>query len=257
MFYGKAKRVQKNRSRQKDTSWDAVAGWYDGMVGGSGSRYHRFVALPTTLALLEPQPGERILDLGAGQGVLAPSVRKAGATYTGVDLSPRLVKHARRRHGERGTFLVGDVRRLEALRGLEAGSFDAGVFLLSLQDMDPLDEVIASASWALKPKARLVLFMLHPCFRVPRGSGWGEDEKRKLHYRRVDRYLSALAVPMKAHKGGSTRSFHRPLQSYVKALGREGFTVDRLMELPDDPRARAREDVNTDIPLFLALRAVR
>ena len=177
--------------------------------------------------------------------------------YTGVDLSPRLVKHARRRHGEKGTFLVGDVRRLEKLRGLEAASFDAGVFLLSIQDMDPLDEVIASASWALKPSSRLVLFMVHPCFRVPRGSGWGFDERRKLRYRRVDRYLTPAAVPMKAHKGGSTRSFHRPLQGYVDALGEQGFTVDRLLELPDDPRARKREDVNPNIPLFLALRAVR
>ena len=234
-----------------------MASWYDGMVGGSGSRYHRFVALPATLGLLEPQAGERILDLGAGQGVLAPSISKAGATYTGVDLSPRLVKQARRRHDERGTFLVGDARRLEGLRGLKAESFDAGVFLLSLQDMDPLDEVIASAGWALKPKARLVLFMVHPCFRVPRGSGWGFDEARKLRYRRVDRYLTPAAVPMKAHKGGSTRSFHRPLQSYVEALTKEGFTVDRLLELPDDPRARKQEDANPDIPLFLALRAVR
>ena len=253
---GRLKRAQKN-SRQKDTSWDAVATWYDGMVGESGSRYHRFVALPVTLELLEPQAGERILDLGAGQGILSPHICEVGAEYTGIDLSPRLIKHARRRHGERGTFLVGDVRRLKELRGLKASSFDAGVFLLSLQDMDPLDEVMASASWALKPEARLVLFMLHPCFRVPRGSGWGSDEARKLHYRRVDRYLSASAVPMKAHKGGATHSFHRPLQSYVSALGREGFMLDRLVELPDDPQARAREDVNTDIPLFLALRAVR
>ena len=121
---GRPKRVQKH-PRQKDASWDAVATWYDGMVGGSGSRYHRFVALPTTLELLEPQAGERILDLGAGQGVLAPSISKTGATYTGVDLSSRLVKHARRRHGARGSFLVGDVRRLQELRGVDAGSFDA------------------------------------------------------------------------------------------------------------------------------------
>ena len=62
--------------------------------------------------------------------------------------------------------------------------------------------------------------MTHPCFRVPRQSGEGWDEQRKLLYRRVDRYLSPLAVPMKAYAGGraATWSYHRPLEDYVNGL---------------------------------------
>jgi hypothetical protein len=130
--------------------------------------------------------------------------------------------------------------------------------MLSIQDMDPLEEVLRAGSWALKASGRLVIFMLHPCFRVPRGSGWGFDEKRKLTYRRVERYLGRHQVPMKAYAEvsrakGSTLSFHRPLTSYVNALAEEGLYMDRLEELRD-PLTDARP-AQPDIALFVALRA--
>jgi SAM-dependent methyltransferase len=246
------------------TSWDAVARWYDGWVGDDGSEHHREVAVPALLSLLDPMPGERILDIGSGQGVLAPYIAKAGAHYTGVDASPRLLQIARARHANLGRFLLGDARDLPSVRELHPGEFDAATFLLSIQDMDPLDDVLASAAWALKPGGRLVMLLTHPAFRVPRQSGWGWDEGRKLHYRRVDRYLTPLAVPMKEMPGRkgkiATRSFHRPLEAYVKGLSRSGLLVERMLEIPahrarspGDPRAADR--ARKEIPLFLGLRA--
>ena len=243
-------------TKPKATSWENVAGWYDGWVGKKGSHYHRKVALPTTLELLAPKPGEKILDLGAGSSVLAPHVARAGANYVGVELSSSLVRSAKQHHGKVGEFICADVRNLQRLPNVKEKSFDGAVFLLSIQDMDPLEEVVGAAGWALKKGGRIVIFMLHPCFRVPRQSGWGFDAGRKLTYRRVDSYLRPLDVPMKEHvKGqGTTRSFHRPLQDYVMALSNAGLFVDALLELPDQPMNKGEQD-NQDIPLFLALRA--
>jgi len=240
------------------TSWDPVAKWYSGWVGKKGSLYHRKVAIPTVLGLSNLHPGEHLLDLGCGSGVLAPHVLKRGAGYVGVDASRTLIRLARQFHGGRAAFLQGDVRRLPDLAELHPESFDVVVFMLSIQDMDPLEEVLRAGSWALKAGGRLVIFMLHPCFRVPRGSGWGVDEKRKLTYRRVERYLGRHQVPMKAYAevssaNGSTLSFHRPLTSYVNALAEEGLYMDRLEELRD-PLTDARP-AQPDIPLFVALRA--
>ncbi len=247
-----------------ETSWDPLAHWYDGWVGEGGSRHHRTLAVPAVLALLDPQPGERILDIGAGQGVLAPSIAKAQAHYVGVDASERLLQLARTHHGRQGKFVYGDARRLADIPGLQRGSFDAVVFLLSIQDMDPLDQVLASAAWALRPEGRTVLLMTHPCFRVPRQSGWGWDEGRKLQFRRVDRYLTPLPVPLKPYPGkqaGVTRSFHRPLQDYVNGLADQGLLLERMQEIPrpaarsSDGRAKAEALAHQEIPLFLALRA--
>ena len=184
------------------TDWDAVADWYQRHMGAEGSEHHRRLALPVALELLSPRPGERILDLGAGQGVLAPFIAAAGAVYTGVEASQRLVRAARRHQGVHGRFLEGDACRLPDLTSLQPAQFSGAVFLLSLQDMDPLADALVSAAWALRPGGRLVILMNHPCFRVPRQSGWGWDEGRQLRFRRVDRYLTPLAVPMPPHIHG-------------------------------------------------------
>jgi ubiquinone/menaquinone biosynthesis C-methylase UbiE len=247
-----------------DTSWERLAPWYDGWVGSGGSRYHREIAVPLVLELLDPRPGERILDVGTGQGVLAPEIARRGARYTGVDSSPALIDRARRRHGGDGRFLVADARRLDAVPGLRRGSFDAAVFLLSIQDMDPLDVILPSVGRLLRPSARVVVVMTHPAFRQPRHAGWGYDEGRRLVFRRIDAYLTAMAVPMKS-VGGSprTRSFHRPISAYVNGLAAAGFSVDAMREVPDLPdslRPRNRHAAtraDAEIPLFLAVRARR
>lgn len=255
---------REGRGRQVSTSWDAVARWYDGWVGPEGSEHHREVAIPALLELLEPRAGERILDVGCGQGVLAPHIASAGASYTGVDASPRLVRLAQQRHGRSSRFVVGDARKLRLLRRLRGGEYDAATFLLSIQDMDPLKEVLRSTAWALKPGGRVVLLLTHPAFRVPRQSGWGWDEARKLHYRRVDTYLTPLAVPMEVLSGRRreyTRSFHRPLGEYINGLASEWLLVERMLEVPGHKIRGAHGDVEAahrarqEIPLFLGLRA--
>ena len=264
MSAGRSPRSGRPRSAggPSSTSWEQVATWYDGWVGDQGSRYHRAIAIPAALELLGDVSGEAILDVGAGQGVLAPYLVDAGASYTGVDASRRLIETARRRHGAIGRFLVGDARRLQALADLEPAAHDAAVFCLSIQDMDGLEDVVAGVAWALRPRARVVLVMTHPAFRQPRHSGWGTDEGRGLHVRRIDAYLEPMAVPMKSLGGGPpTRSFHRPISTYVNVLASAGFATDRMLELPDVTvdarRDRARARAEAQIPLFLALRAVR
>ncbi|VAW30400.1 hypothetical protein MNBD_CHLOROFLEXI01-403 [hydrothermal vent metagenome] len=251
------------RNHSPPTSWDDIADWYDGWMGQDGGAYHRQVAIPALLDLLQPVAGERVLDIGAGQGVVASVLQEAGMVYVGLETSSKLVRQARKRHPN-GRFLQGDARSLAQVKGINAASFDTAVFLLSIQDIYPLDAVLRSVAWALKPGGRLVILMTHPCFRVPRQSGWGWDKQRKLRYRRIDRYLTALGVPMKAVKqnGRSTKSFHRPLQTYINGLAACGLLVDRVKEIPlrdvdrlANGRLKANKRASAEIPLFLGIRA--
>ena len=260
-------RRRRQASTRAETSGERVATWYDGWVGDRGSAYHRALAIPAVLELLEPQRGEEILDVGGGQGVLLPYLTEAGARVTLVDASRRLVAAAKRRHASLPgvRFVVGDARALPAVAGLDAGAYDAAVLMLSIQDMDPLHDVVRGLDWALNASGRVVVLMTHPAFRQPRHSGWGFDESRKLAFRRVDAYLTPMAVPMKSLGGGPpTRSFHRPISAYVNALAEAGFVTDAMLELPDLPpdrrpsrAARADERAQAEIPIFLAIRAVR
>src|SRR5579859_826237 len=50
------------------------------------------------ISLLEPQPGELILDLGCGTGHLSKSIAESGARVIGIDNSPNMVETARKNY---------------------------------------------------------------------------------------------------------------------------------------------------------------
>jgi trans-aconitate methyltransferase len=50
------------------------------------------------LELLDPRPGERILDVGCGTGQLTSEIARSGARVTGLDSSPEMLAEARRNY---------------------------------------------------------------------------------------------------------------------------------------------------------------
>ena len=78
----------------------------------------------TVVERVEPQAGERWLDLACGTGAVAERLARAGASVSGIDFSAPLVETAKRRAGELGLeidYAVGDAENLE---GIEDGAFD-------------------------------------------------------------------------------------------------------------------------------------
>jgi trans-aconitate methyltransferase len=61
------------------------------------------------VALLDPQPGDRILDLGCGTGHLTRAIAEAGADVVGLDASAEMLERARREHPDL-TFVEADAR---------------------------------------------------------------------------------------------------------------------------------------------------
>ncbi len=246
-------------------SWEHVADWYEALTGERGTEFHQALVIPGVLRLLALRPGERVLDLACGQGAVALALHRAGAQVTGVDLSPRLVDLARRRSPAAIRYLAGDVRRL-AMPG--NASFDALVFVLAAQNMDPIAPVFAECARLLRPGGRLVLVTAHPAFRIPRQSAWRWDEERKLLSRSMDLYLSEMKIPIdmrpfKEPGRAVTWTYHRPIGAYVNSLAQSGLWTDALEEWPSHrtsqpgPRAKAENRARAEFPLFLAIRAVR
>jgi trans-aconitate methyltransferase len=101
--------------------------------------------------LLAPRPGERILDLGCGDGALTEKLVAAGASVVAVDASAEQVAGARARG------LDARVARAEALSF--AGEFDAVFSNAALHWMRDAPAVLASVQRALRPGGRFVAEM--------------------------------------------------------------------------------------------------
>jgi trans-aconitate methyltransferase len=95
------------------------------------------------VTLLNPQPGERILDSGCGQGDLTALL---GAT--GIDSSAVILEQARLAHPET-TFLQTDLFTYSP-----AAPFDAVVSRGALQWMQPLPAACARIHALLRPGGR-------------------------------------------------------------------------------------------------------
>lgn len=256
------------RAEPGDRGWEDVAEWYDELVGERGSEYHQHVVIPRTVRLLAPRPEEHVLDVACGQGVLSRAVAATGARVTGVDVAPALIEAARRRQAEPGggaiDYRVADARALGET--LPAAAFDAALLVLAIQNIAPLSPVWEGLGRVLRPGGRLVIVMMHPCFRIPKQSHWGWDERAGAQYRRIDRYLSSSKAEIQIHPGAdpsqTTASYHRPLQAYINTLGSAGLPIDHVEEWtshktsPAGPRKAALDASRREIPMFLALRAL-
>ena len=99
-------------------------------------------------AMLSPRPGERILDLGCGDGALTVEIKAAGTDVLGVDLSDELLAVARMK----GLA----VRKLDAHALDFVSEFDAVFSNAALHWMRAPQLVVAGVARALKPGGRFV-----------------------------------------------------------------------------------------------------
>ena len=76
-----------NSAAASTSRWDAAdyarVGAFVAALGGAA------------LDLLDPQPGERILDVGCAEGTLTRKIAERGATVLGIDNSPEMIAAAR------------------------------------------------------------------------------------------------------------------------------------------------------------------
>jgi SAM-dependent methyltransferase len=268
MFADRPKRREASAPRL-ETGWGEVAPWYDQLMDQEGADHHRDVLIPGTLRLLPEDLGPRILDVACGQGVVTRALAQRGGSVLGIDLSPELIQAAEQRRQGKEEYKVLDARDLSAL---EPASFDGAVCVMALMNMDPLSQVLGGLSRVLMEGAPLVCVLLHPAFRAPRQTSWGDDlnTRSPKRFRRVDGYLSPgqeeiVMNPGDVAKGRrpiTTWTFHRPMQTYTRSLFEAGFVLELLEEWPTlrhstgtNPRIKEENRARREIPMFLAFRA--
>ena len=156
------------------------------------------------IKMVQPRPGDKILDLGCATGSVVHFCSKFGAEVTGVDFSELAIQEAEKLHcGSKNTnFLVRDVANLY---GLENSYFDKAVALDLVEHLydDVFQRMLSEVHRVLKKGGTISIY-------TPSSSHIFERLKSKNFILKQPPVHVAV----------------RSMQQIVSALKQQGFEID-------------------------------
>jgi SAM-dependent methyltransferase len=193
---------------------------------------------------LEPQLGDRWLDLATGTGAVAEQAAKRGATVTGLDLAPALIETAKERAAEQGLeieYVVGDCENLGGCESLEFpdASYDkvsSTCGIMFAPDHETARELarvtkpggrIALANWTPEGGLGQMFKVMAPYQPAPPPSSpfdWGKEERvRELlgdaFDLEVSEHVSTLRVPSGEDYWQLFSTSYGPTKTLAEAIG--------------------------------------
>ncbi len=197
---------------------------------------------------LDPQPGDRWLDLACGTGAIAERACAAGANVTGLDLSPVLIETAKERASEQELsvdYVVGDVENLS----FDDASFDKVSSTCGIMFSPDHEAAAREVTRVTAPGGKVVLAnwtptggiakmfqIMAPYFPAPPPSSpfdWGDEQRvRELLGESFDldieELTSTLTVPSGEAYWELFSTSYGPTKTLAESLG------DRREELHRD-----------------------
>ena len=214
--------------------------------------HNAYYERPATLSLLSGVRGKRVLDAGCGPGAYIEILLKRGAKVVGIDISPKMLRLARERVGDRAEFHLTDMSK--PMRFLKSGVFDVVISPLAIPYIRDLTSLFKEFYRLLKKPGILVFSDGHP---------FGDYLFFKKR-RKAKNYFDTELVGCIWHGFGIRvfiPGYRRPLNALLNPLIEAGFRIDRIVEpLPTKEFKRADPEAYKRLrrmPAFICVRAVK
>jgi len=140
---------------------------------------------------VQARSGDKVIDIGCGSAQALEFL--PDVNYIGLDVNPDYIAFARRTYGSKGTFVVGDVRSLNADSRFHNADIVMALGVLHHLDDQEAADCVQFAHDALKPNGR---FVCHEACWVPNQGAlskyiMGSDRGRNIRTERQYRELAA------------------------------------------------------------------
>jgi 2-polyprenyl-3-methyl-5-hydroxy-6-metoxy-1,4-benzoquinol methylase len=233
------KKAIQSANEETRQAWDANAAYWDEKMG-DGNDFVNLLEWPATLRLLEPQPGQRILDIATGNGLAARRLAAMDAQVSAFDFSAELIQlaQARTSMGLRITYYVLDATDEETmLQKFADAKFDSALCNMALFDMADIEPLFHALPKLLKPGGRFVFSLTHPAFNNTSSVHMAEEmdvvgQINSTYSVKISQYMTAHQKHGAALRGQPKPQlyFERPLQYYLALAFRNGFVLDGFEE---------------------------
>jgi ubiquinone/menaquinone biosynthesis C-methylase UbiE len=233
-------------------AWDANAAFWDEKMG-EGNDFVNLLQWPAVLRLLDPQPGQHILDIATGNGLAARRLAALGAHVTAFDFSSALINLARAHAADSApvTYHILDATDEQALLSLGAHIFDSALCNMGLFDMADIQPLFHTLPKMLKPGGIFVFTLTHPafnnasCVHVAEETD-DEGEIKTVYSVKISRYMTPHQRHGLAIRGQPEPQlyFERPLQFYFNLGFQNGFVLDGFEERAFPPGASQKNPLS-------------
>jgi SAM-dependent methyltransferase len=248
-FYGKTDGMTDDPHQFTRDAWEANADVWDARMGDEGNDFFNVLCWPALASLLDPRPGQRILDIACGNGLTSRRLAGLGVQVSALDFSANLIEKAKSRSTHLGSLIsyhVIDATDEQALLSLGPSSFDAALSNMALFDIADIETLFRTLPRLLKPGGPFVFSLTHPAFNNASTVFTMEEfddsgEIKTVYSVKISRYMNSYHAKGVALRGQPQPQmyFERPLQYYLNVGFENGFVLDGFEERafpPDHPQ---------------------
>lgn len=226
--------------------WEKQADIWDSRMGDDGNDFHLELVRPSVDALLDPSPGDVVLDVGCGNGLYSRHLSRLGLKVTAVDVSAEMIDRAKQRAtGDKAeiTYQVVDATSRKQLKSFGSNTYDAVVCNMTLMDLAEVRPLAEAVPRILKREGRFVFSVVHPCFNNSVGTTrlveerYDEHGKQQTHSVKVSSYITPRPEASRGICGRDPQHyFHRPLYSLLSIFFNSGLVMDGISEPVFEPQ---------------------
>ena len=232
--------------------WSAGGRHYDEISRGIAD------AIEHCVLRLNPQPGERILDLSTGTGWTSRLVARRGAAVIGADIASDLLEAARDKADAEGlpiTYQIGDAEDLP----FETGAFDAVVSTFGIMFASRPEEAAAELARVCRKGGRIALttwlsdsnlFKMFEVMRRYAPPTAGPPPRSPFEWGRTERLRELLGSAFALHFEKGVSYYREPSAEAAWNTFSRGYGPTRALAANLDPERR--EALRTDFIAFHA-----
>lgn len=182
---------------------------------------------PTFLELVKKlsRIGDKVLDIGCGEGYLTRLISSTKRRVSGCDISPEMISAAKNQSSSI-SYWTQDIEKKDSNRkNLRFKLIVSNLVFTYLKD---IDQSLKNTAAYLRSDGYLVIAIPHPCFYHQENYRWFMEEKNETY--RIGKYLEEKTFVKEIANGVMTHYIHRTLSSYIRIFIKNNFALVDILE---------------------------